>query len=74
MTDNEENFPTKIGYCPWCSAEMSPMSYDPYNGQIEWMRCKTRRCKGTYKALVTDSQGFVIAPYNIRGRYIFSAR
>jgi hypothetical protein len=62
----------KPGFCPWCGAEISPLDISLQAKEIDWMFCRTLRCRGTYVPVVTDLFGFVATPHSVKGRYIYA--
>ncbi len=58
--------------CPWCGAELRVLGVYPRDGSIEWDLCRTPRCRGTRTVVVSDSQGFIIHPYHLAGKYVFA--
>lgn len=60
----------RIAYCPYCGAEITPWAEGP--NDYLWMPCRTKPCQGRNITLISDRQGFIIEPFELRNRYLFS--
>lgn len=60
----------RLGYCPWCGKEITPLAYSHVYAEIEWDKCNTPRCRGNNLDLVTDYGGWVLRPDHIKDRWI----
>jgi len=73
MQEDNQATRNRVGFCPWCGAEISASAIDLRLKEIIWDRCQlTRPCSGALYTLVTDFQGFVFYPYKMRGHYVFT--
>lgn len=62
----------RTAYCPWCGYATILQSM-AVNGEMDWV-CITPRCRGTLETVTTDQYGFVLSPYILKDRYIFTSK
>lgn len=62
----------QIGYCPYCHVEIYIEAVEADSNNLIFTKCRTNRCRLKNQAIKTDPQGFILDPYTVRGRYVFS--